>query len=175
MNQSPAKLMVAVFDHTVCIKIEGRADFTLSLDFKRLINELWQRGQRRFVLELCDCATMDSTFLGTLSDIALKFRDDPATKGFPLELFNPGPHIAEVMENLGIADLFKTVTRHQPVTTNFETVARDSKSTQKEITTECLNAHNVLMALKPENVRIFKDVAQFLAEDLQRLDKQEKK
>ena len=119
MNQSSAKLMVAVFDHAVCIKITGRADYTLSLDLKRLINELWQRGQRRFVLELCDCGMMDSTFVGTLLGIALKFRDDPNGHSPPLELFNPSARISEVLENLGIVDLFKTVQAPAPVAAEF--------------------------------------------------------
>ena len=34
----------------------------------------------------------------------------------------------------------------------------------------CLKAHQTLIALNPVNAQEFKDVAQFLAEDLQRLE-----
>ena len=106
MSQT-SNLMVAVFEQVVCIKVCGKADFTSSLDLKKLINELWLRGRNRFVFELCDCVTMDSTFLGMLSGIGLKFCDGKTPHGSPLELFNPNPRIAEVLDNLGVAHLFK--------------------------------------------------------------------
>src|SRR5271170_7942653 len=107
VNKPPAILTVAVFEKTVCVKIEGRADFTSSLDLKKLIDELWQRGFNHYVFELTDCLTMDSTFLGVLSGIGLKFSNGKSVQvGEPLELLNPNPRIAETLENLGVADLF---------------------------------------------------------------------
>ena len=43
--------------------------------------------------------------------------------------------------------------------------------THEEITRICLEAHRTLMAMNPENAARFKDVAQFLAEDLKTLEK----
>jgi hypothetical protein len=40
-----------------------------------------------------------------------------------------------------------------------------------EITRTCLEAHQTLMAMNPDNVARFKDVTQFLAEDLKSLEK----
>jgi anti-anti-sigma regulatory factor len=163
--------MVAVFDQAVCIKINGRADFTSSLDLKNLINELWHRGYNRFVFELCDCLTMDSTFLGVLSGIGLKFSEGKNVQcAAPLELLHPNPRIAETLENLGVADLFVIKSEAQPFTEKFEPLAQAPSSTPKELTQICLEAHKTLMAIKPENVQKFKDVAQFLADDLKRLE-----
>jgi len=174
MSQT-SNLMVAVFEHVVCIKICGRADFTSSLDLKKLINELWQRNYNRFVFELCDCVTMDSTFLGMLSGIGLKFWDGNAPQGSPLELFNPNPRIAEVLDNLGVAHLFKITRSADPLTYNFEPLTKAPDVTRAEVTRNCLEAHKTLMEIKPENINIFKDVAEFLAEDLKRLEMSEKK
>jgi anti-anti-sigma factor len=173
MNQSSAKLMVAVFDHVVCVKINGRADFTLSLDLRRVIHELSQRGYRRFVVELRDCAMMDSTFLGTLSGVGLEFYE--TGQDLPLELFNPSPRIAEVLENLGVAHLFKIVSHPEPLAVKYEPLAETGGQSKAAVTRNCLEAHHVLMALNPENAHRFKDVAQFLAEDLKRLELAEKK
>src|SRR5580692_2604480 len=107
MNQAHANLMVAVYDQVVYVKICGRADFTSSLDLKKLITELWERGYNRFVFELADCIMMDSTFLGVLSGIGLKFCATSNGSNSALELLNPNPRIAEVLENLGVAHLFK--------------------------------------------------------------------
>ena len=171
MNQAPAKLMVAVFDQMVCIKINGRADFTSSVDLKKLVNELWERGYNHFIFELCDCLTMDSTFLGVLAGIGLKFSNGKSTQvGSPLELLNPNPRITETLENLGVLDLFTIKTCAELLTDRFEPLSQAPKSTQKELTSICLEAHKTLMGIKPENVQKFQDVAQFLADDLKKLE-----
>jgi len=171
MNQPTAKLMVAVFDQTVCIKVNGRADFTSSLDLKKLIGELWQRGYSHFVFELRDCRTMDSTFLGLLSGIGLRFSGGRSVQiGAPLELLNPNPRIAETLENLGVAGLFAISTCAEPLADGFEPLAHAPGETRVELTRTCLEAHETLMSIKPENVQKFKDVAQFLADDLKRLE-----
>jgi anti-anti-sigma regulatory factor len=170
MNESLAKLMVAECDQVVFIKINGKGDFNLSLDLKKLFVELRQRGYRRFVLEVCDCATMDSTFLGMLADIALKFCDASNPQGFPLELLNPNPRIAETLENLGVAHLFKITHCPDSPAVDYQPQALTADKSKIEVTRTCLEAHNLLMGLKAENVKKFKDVAQFLAEDLKRLE-----
>jgi anti-anti-sigma regulatory factor len=141
------------------------------LDLKKLIGELWQRGYNHFVFELRDCRTMDSTFLGLLSGIGLKFSGGKSVQlGAPLELLNPNPRIAETLENLGVAGLFAIRTCAEPLTDKFEPLARAPDHTQVELARTCLEAHEILMSIKPENVQKFKDVAQFLAEDLKRLE-----
>ena len=163
--------MVALFNQTVCIKVNGRADFTSSLDLKKLMGELWQRGYDHFVFELRDCRTMDSTFLGLLSGIGLKFSGGKNVQpGAPLELLNPNPRIAETLENLGMVDLFAIKTCAERLTDGFEPLARAPGHTRVELTRTCLEAHETLMSIKPENVQKFKDVAQFLADDLKRLE-----
>lgn len=168
--------MVAVSDHAACVKINGRADFTSSVDLKKLITELWQRGYNRFTFELCDCVTMDSTFLGMLAGIALKLIDTahaPACSS-PLELINPSPRIAEVLEDLGVVHLFRITSRGVQTASHFEPLVKCGE-TRSETARACLEAHKTLMDLKPENVKKFKDVAEFLAEDLKRLEVAEKK
>jgi anti-sigma B factor antagonist len=176
MNKPSANLMVAVFDKTVCIKIGGRADFTSSLDLKKLIGELWQRGYNHFIFELSDCLTMDSTFLGVLSGIGLKFSNGKSVQvGEPLELLNPNPRIAETLENLGVLDLFAIKNCPEIPAGSFEPLAQTADKSQLELTRNCLEAHKTLMSLQPENVQKFKDVAQFLADDLKRLESAGKK
>ncbi len=43
--------------------------------------------------------------------------------------------------------------------------------THEQIARTSLDAHQTLMAMNPENVARFKDVVQFLAEDLQNIEK----
>ena len=165
-------LKVAIFDQVVWIKISGRAIFASSLDLKNVVTELWQRGYRRFVIELCDCIIMDSTFLGVLAGIGLKFveanqKGDKAS----VEIANPTARISDILENLGVAHLFNVITTANPQADKFEPLSREGDGASRvEVTRNCLEAHQILMDLNPANVNKFKDVTQFLAEDLKKLE-----
>ena len=170
MNESSENLMVAVCDQVVFIKITGRGDFNSSLDLKKLFDELRQRGFRRFVLELRHCMMMDSTFLGLLASEALKSCDASHPQPSLLELVNPNARIAEVLENLGIAHLFKITQAPDPLAIGYQPLNHLSGASKAELTRNCLDAHNTLIGLNPDNARKFQDVAQFLAEDLKRIE-----
>ena len=170
MNKPAAHLSVWVGDKLVCIKIAGRASFNCSVDFKTLINGLWQKGHQRFVLELTDCLLMDSTFLGVLAGLGLKFstphNGDPKAS---IELLNPNARISDLLENLGVAHLFTTTKGPAPEVEKLNIVEpAPASADRKEISRTCLEAHQTLMDINPANIPKFKDVARFLAEDLQK-------
>ena len=167
MSQKPS-IMVAVCEQLVCIKVCGKADYTSTLDLRNRIDDLWRQGYPRFVFELCDCVGMDSTFLGTLSGLGLEAHEGEARKAPSLELFNPAPRISEVLENLGVAYLFKITTGVGPSPCNYEPLLKSPDVTRADVTRNCLEAHKTLMDVNPDNVPKFKDVTQFLAEDLKR-------
>ena len=167
-------MSVWVGDDAVCVRISGRASFTCSVDFKALINGLWQQGATRFVLDLTECLLMDSTFLGVLAGLGLKFSAaDNGHRPAVIELLNPNQRISDLLENLGVAHLFKVLKCDRSVTETM-TPAPPTFSTptpdKKDITRLCLEAHETLMDLHPGNVSKFKDVARFLAEDLKRAE-----
>jgi len=174
VNKSAGTLKVAIFDDAVWIKISGRANFTSSLDLKKIVTELWDRSYRRFVFEISDCVLMDSTFLGVMAGIGLQFGEaNQRGEMCSVAIANPNARIADLLENLGIAHLFKMITSAKEIDGDgkFETISCNSEGvTRVEVTRNCLEAHKVLMGLNPENVGKFKDVAQFLAEDLKKLE-----
>src|SRR3954464_15594496 len=112
MSTPSAKLLVFVSGQLACVKIVGRANFTSSIDFKTLLNELLGKGYSCFLLDLAECVLMDSTFLGVLAGFGLRLsiarNGEPA--GRAIELLNPNPRISELLENLGVLHLFKVVT-----------------------------------------------------------------
>jgi anti-anti-sigma factor len=169
MSTPTAKLLVMVGKAFACVKIAGRASFTSSVDFKTLINELLQQGYNYFVLDLSECVLMDSTFLGVLAGFGLKLSDG-AKSDRGIELLNPNPRVADLLENLGVLHLFRV---RQGVTAQPEAAgARElttSNPSREEVTRGCLEAHQTLMQINPDNIARFKDVAQFLAEDLKRI------
>jgi anti-sigma B factor antagonist len=175
-NKSPV-MFVAVVEHTAFVKLPGRANFGSSVDFKTLINELQARSVSRFVLDLSECVTMDSTFLGVLAGFALRNHDGKESKrakdSIDLDLLNPNPRIADLLDNLGVAHLFKVMHQENPCTAIFEPVTSDHPApTKEEISRNCLEAHQILMNINPDNIPKFKDVTQFLAEDLRKIKEQ---
>jgi len=159
-----------VGERFACIRIIGRANFTSSVDFKALVDELRHKGCNNFLLDLSECVLMDSTFLGVLAGLGLKLSSsngDQARRG--VELFNPGPRIVELLETLGVLHLFRVTqgsfTPPVPTQPVEHTPAEPSKA---EVTRTCLEAHQTLMELNPANAAKFKDVAQFLAEGVKK-------
>ncbi len=170
---SSASLSVLVGKNFACIKICGRANFASSPDFKTLLNELAQKGYGHFIIDLGECVLMDSTFLGVLSGFGLKLNPNGAPAERGIELHNPSARVSELLDNLGAAHLFKTTAGPLQLPSEVEKACTpESKNpTHEEITRTSLEAHQTLMAMNPDNVTRFKDVAQFLAEDLKCLEK----
>ena len=154
------------------MKIAGRANFTFSPDFKTLLAELIQKGYGRFIIDLSECVLMDSTFLGVLAGFGIKLNPGASASNGGIELSNPNLRVTELLENLGVLQLFKIVNGSLELggEVRVQTPAPVNPS-HEEITRTSLEAHQALMAVNPENVPRFKDVAQFLAEDLKNLQK----
>jgi anti-sigma B factor antagonist len=170
MSAPPAKLSVLAGEKSACVRIVGRATLTSSLDFQTVLEELRQRGCARFVLDLAECALMDSTFLGVLAAFAVKLNAPaPGQPQLTLELLNPNPRVVELLETLGVIDLFKRtqgpLVLPEPAQTQSPAPLQPSP---EQLTRTCLEAHQTLMALNPANVAKFKDVAQFFAENLKK-------
>ena len=163
-------MLFMVGEQSACIRIIGRANFTSSVDFKMLLDELCQKGCGCFVLDLSECVLMDSTFLGVLAGLGLKLSSGnggPARHG--VELLNPSPRITELLETLGVLRLFKITegawSPAAPAQPLEHTPANPSKA---EVTRTCMEAHQTLMDISPANAARFKDVAQFLAEGIKK-------
>jgi anti-anti-sigma factor len=172
MSNLSAKLSVLVGKDFACVKIAGRANFMSSPDFKTLLTELRQKGFSHFIVDMSECVLMDSTFLGVLAGFGLMRNPGGASDKCDIELANPNARVSELLENLGVLPLFKVTVGPLQLPGDVEACTPELGShTQKEITQTSLEAHQTLMAAHPDNVARFKDVAQFLAEDLKNLEK----
>ena len=172
MPTSSAKLLVLVGKEFACVKVSGRANFTFSPDFKVLLAGLAQKGYSHFIIDLSECVLMDSTFLGVLAGFGLKMNQATAPNQRGIELSNPNVRITELLENLGALPLFKIIAGPLSFPNDVQTSAPEpAHPTHEEITRTSLEAHKTLMAVNPDNIARFKDVTQFLAEDLKNLEK----
>ena len=70
-----SSIQVGVNGPTVWVKIEGKGSFLNSGNLKEFAHEMLNRGYREFVVDLADCAMMDSTFMGTMASVALRLKE----------------------------------------------------------------------------------------------------
>ena len=169
--------MVLAGKQFACIKIAGRANFNASINFKTVLTELRQKGISCFVIELSECLLMDSTFLGVLAGFGLEMSQPPdRSPPHLVELRNPNARVTELLENLGVLHLFNISRGPLDTPGTMETSSPEpAHPSRAEVTRACLEAHQTLMAINPENIARFKEVTKFLAEDLQKLrDKPER-
>jgi len=176
MSTPSAKLLVCAGEKFACIRIIGRANFSSSIDFKTLLNELLQKGFTYFVLDLSECMLMDSTFLGVLAGLGLKMNAAQPDQADPaIELLNPNPRITDLLESLGVLHLFKLAQGPVALPDQVQShVHQPVDASREDVTRACLEAHRTLMEINPDNVAKFKEVAQFLAEDLKRVKPEER-
>ena len=170
MGAPTGKILVSVGEQCACIKLVGKANCTCSPEFKTLFDELWKKGCLHFVLDLAECAFMDSTFLGILAWSGLKANTpSPDKVERTLELYNPTESIAELIENLGVLHLFKVTQGQVAPPAHAETreivLAPPTSEACKQAS---LEAHQLLIQINPANAAKFKDVVAFLAEDLKK-------
>jgi anti-sigma B factor antagonist len=164
-NGAATTLSVCVREHIACVRIAGRANFTSSVDFKHLMQQLQEDGCDEIVLDLRECRLMDSTFLGVLAGVGGRCEEARANgKKCLVELFQPSDKVTELLDNLGVLNLFTIITEAPPFEC-FKPV-QEGHATKTELNRTCLEAHQRLMQTNPENERRFKDATQFFEKNL---------
>ena len=164
-------MLVSVGENCACIKLVGKANCASTPEFQALFTELWKQGCTHFILDLSECAFMDSTFLGILAWAGLKVNPSPPDPDERVvELYNPTENITELIESLGVLHLFKVTQGQAALPAQGETrEIVPPPPTSEACKRASLEAHKLLIQINPANAAKFKDVVAFLAEDLKKL------
>jgi anti-sigma B factor antagonist len=164
---------VAESERTVFVRISGRATCETSKNLKDLLTQLTQCGYQKFVLDLTDCLIMDSTILGLVAGFGVKLaRSAGVNEAGRVRLLNPNQRVTDLFDNLGVTQFFDVLRGVSLQAGQYVPVsAPAAPATREEIAQTSLDAHQFLMEINPANIPKFKDVAQFLAEDLARMRK----
>jgi anti-sigma B factor antagonist len=188
-----SKILVARNASLGFVKIEGRGSFQNSGCLKAFYLQLIKDGVTRFVVDLQDCTYLDSTFLGILLGLGLKLKERGDSL---LHILNASPRNLELLKNLGLDRLINIqgngegpagpagkkrgndnsgggggVSGAKAIGLNGVTES-DLKEmpcpvpTRAEAAPTILEAHENLMEFDARNVPKFKDVVEFLREDL---------
>jgi anti-sigma B factor antagonist len=161
-----SSILVGVNGPTVWIKVEGKGSFLNSGNLKEFAREMVDRGYREFVIDLENCAMMDSTFMGTMAGVALRLKE--LGQGH-LHVIHCGDRSRELLSGLGLDQVFSI---HVDGATSPEckSFQRDASAPaaqdKKEQAQTMLEAHEALCQAAPENIFRFKDVLDYLKQDL---------
>ncbi len=151
----------------VWVRVAGRGSFQNSTPLKEFAKEMLSRGHRQFTIDLQECPVMDSTFMGTLAGIALKLQaGDGSVRVIRLNERNHS-----LLANLGLDQLLQI----EPLDTEAGmaglpgdaiqnlTLGAEDKATQART---MLEAHEAVVDANPLNEAKFKDVLEFLRQDI---------
>jgi anti-sigma B factor antagonist len=177
-----SKILVARSADLGFVKVVGRGSFQNSGCLKAFYQQLLKEGVSRFVVDLDACTYLDSTFLGILLGLGLKLKE--AGNGL-LHILNANPRNLELLKNLGL-DRLIIIDGGGGSGGSGGVEGSGSEAgggangsapgpleevpcpvpTRAEAAPTILEAHENLMQFDPRNVPKFKDVVEFLREDL---------
>ncbi len=172
-EQSPDRLWVRVEGDTACVRVEGRGSFRVSGALKEFALGALESGARRLALDFQACVGMDSTFMGVLAGLAFRFRKLP---GGGVLAFNLSARTRQLLVTLGLDRILETRMAEEgaaapPGPAAPETVleAPGARALDRgELGREMIEAHENLLRVFPDNRARFKDVIEYLREDLRK-------
>ena len=173
MNEPFFDMSLSVIGEKVYVRIQGSGVMNNGPSLSQLFVGLHEQGYGIFCFDLEHCSFMDSTFLGLLAKMALNLHEE-SQEGMAsqLKLFKPSENILRALKILHVIPFMEIVTDPDPENPDYQPFEKNPVTTSKQDLAETsLEAHKVLMNLNDENVTRFKDVVEFLEEDLERLKK----
>ena len=161
-----SSIQVGVNGKAVWVRVEGKGSFLNSGNLKEFAREMVNRGYREFVIDLENCAMMDSTFMGTMAGVALRLRE--LGHGH-LHVVHCGQRSRDLLSGLGLDQIFSIHANGSdaPECEILTSPAVAAPSAQKQQQAQqMLDAHEALCEAAPENFSRFKDVLDYLKQDL---------
>lgn len=171
MNPSPS-ILVGCNQKVVCIRVQGKGSFQNSAGVKTFATAMINRGHREFVVDLGKCPVMDSTFMGTLTGVALRLRE---LGHGGLHVVNSNERNVDLLQGLGLDQILSLELNGSEHPTDPEIEAQNSAGEEalraeplgkREMTETMIAAHQALVDADRQNFTKFKDVIEYLKQDL---------
>ena len=154
-----AKVLITIRRGTVWLRIEGRGTFQNSAAVRSFTEQMIEAGHRSFAFDLHECEMMDSTFLGTLTGLALRLREDPRGR---LGFARANAKVETLFGRYGLERVlaFQGFEAAPPAPEEMEELELLTTKEYKRGT--LVEAHEALAASSPENAERFHDALEFL-------------
>ena len=169
---APNQILAATADNCTLVAVGGAATFKLAPAFKQAVQAARLAGSALVVVDLADCRSLDSTFMGAIAGLTFALRKDDVR----LALINLSPHAAGLLRGLGLDRVLKTYAANElppglgdlsHLVQNLRPV-ESTPADNRELAALMYDAHETLTRVDPQNLQRFKDVLAFLREDLKR-------
>jgi anti-sigma B factor antagonist len=165
-----SSIQVGVNGSVVWVRVAGRGSFLNSGSLKEFAREMVNRGHREFVFDLEECVMMDSTFMGTMAGMALRLKELGEGR---LHVIHCGERSRELLSGLGLDQIFDIqadgaeAPQCEALAQTNGDPAEKSATAKREQAGTMLEAHEALCQAAPKNLTRFKDVLEYLKQDLQ--------
>lgn len=154
-------------DSLFVVRVEGRGSFHNSMELRRLSDAMTERSPvaPRFIIDLRDCVTMDSTFMGVLASIALRQLKTAKEK---LIVANANAQNVRLLSTLGLSQFIQVreaVSAAPLSSEDFQCLIK-ADQTRRERIIHMIEAHKELCEADPSNNMRFESVLKYLQDSL---------
>jgi anti-sigma B factor antagonist len=169
-------LLVKIQKECALACVHGRGSFKNAPSLKRFSFSAFDRGCSLLLLDMARCCGMDSTFMGVLAGIASRLKSVPDGR---LVAINLSAKNLSLLSTLGLDRLIEVhgvdgvpdLIAHYLVDTAHQAEEAETDGIGKRNTLETmLDAHRELADVSEGNLDRFKDVINYLEQDLRQLD-----
>ena len=164
-------ILVGCLGSVAWVRIEGCANHENAACIKDFLRGRFDKGWRKFVIDLKECRGIDSTFIGMLYRLAVLVAED--SEEGAVEVINAGERNSKSIKKLGL-DSFIQIDQdgsrwgdeQRLVAENLQQPYHCPPIGKLEKTQLMLDAHEALITANEENRSRFCDVVDFLKQDL---------
>lgn len=149
------------------VEVSGRANFDYAVPLRALGDKITAGVWLQF--DMTNCETMDSTFMGVLTMLALKLRKSNAK----IQMVNAGEQVVRLLRDLGVAKLFNFVNSDGSTAVTGKAVNFCNCSSMLDTAKTVVDAHKALVGADESNAAKFDKVIEFAEQDVERLKKEE--
>lgn len=181
-RSQPAKdnrIEVAVVGHNALVKVDGRATFKIAPVLKRFCLSVVSRGCDELLLNMRNCSTMDSTFMGVLAGVAM-WPQTNSEHRVEVVMLNLSDRTYAMMRSLGLDRIVKCYECGQAPKAfddlfcergDFESCESAESAASSETLHTMRDAHLDLVRADDENASRFCDVLTYLDQEIRNLDR----
>ncbi|MCS7063690.1 MAG: STAS domain-containing protein [Methylacidiphilales bacterium] len=158
----PDQISAAIDPPYIYIRISGRATFQNAPLIKAFLDSTINASQPHVILDLQTCTYLDSTFLGTLTGIALRHKKQGLP---PLHFIHTTGRNLEIITNLCLDKLFtihSTSPFPDPTPLSLKSIEPITPLDKNQTSASMLQAHENLIQWHPPNASKFQDVVHYL-------------
>jgi anti-anti-sigma regulatory factor len=150
--------------------VDGKGDFQNAVQVKKACQSAFGQGRKHLVVDLQACLGMDSTFMGTLTSLAIKSK---GVEGGSMCVLNADAKNQNLLVTLGLDQVLEVDVEgkswqieRKRVLHSLALCREQAAAGKEEQSKHVLECHQQLAEINEENRLKFKDVIQFIEQEI---------